>query len=510
VFLVGAGPGAAGLVTLRAAELLARADLVVHDQLVTRQVLALVNPAAEIVCVRDLPGKHPDKYPHVYELLVDRANRGETVVRLKGGDPLVFGRGGEEAETLRAAGVAYEIVPGVTAALAAAAYLDLPLTHRGYASAVAFVTGHELPQKPGNRLDWEALAKFPGTLAVYMGIARLPLIVSELVRLGKDPETPACVVERASSGDMRTATATLATLDEARRAAGLEAPGLILIGDAVAHRRDPSWFESKPLFGQRVLVTRPKRQAGPMTHRLESLGAVAYHLPAVTIRPPKDTGPIDAAIRSLKNWTWLVFTSANGVEFLIERVRHLGFDLRVFGGVKLAAIGPKTAAALRQYHLEPDVVPAETFSSEGLAAALAPHVTGTRVLLARADRGRDLLKDELAKVATVDQVTVYEQIDAADPHHEVFDLLRRGEIRFVTLSSSNVARAVLVGFDETTAARVRRGEIELVAISPETGRAIRELGYPVAAEAERFTADGMIDAVIELAKARPHVPHPEG
>jgi uroporphyrinogen III methyltransferase/synthase len=527
VFLVGAGPGAAGLVTLRAAELLARADLVVHDQLVTRAVLALANPTAEVVCVRDLPGKHPDKYPHVYSLLVERANRGETVVRLKGGDPLVFGRGGEEAEALRAAGVPYEIVPGVTAALAAASYLDLPLTHRGYASAVAFVTGHELPQKPGNRLDWEALARFPGTLAVYMGIARLPLIASELIRLGKDPETPACVVERASTGDMRTVTATLSTLDEARRAAGLEAPGLILIGDAIAHRRDPSWFETKPLFGQRVLVGRPKRQAGAMVQRLEALGAVTYHLPAVTIRPPTDPGPLDAAIRSLAvagvtdpgsqpgsmtpaTAKWLVFTSANGVEFFVERVKHLGLDLRVFGGVKLAAIGPKTAAALRQVHLEPDVVPAETFSSEGLAAALNPHVAGTRVLLARADRGREVLKEELSKVATVEQVTVYEQVDAADPHHEVFDLLRRGEIRFVTLSSSNVARAILAGFDETTTARVRRGEIELVAISPETGRAVRDLGYPVAAEAERYTADGLIDAVIGLAKARPHVPHPEG
>lgn len=509
VFLVGAGPGAAGLLTLRAAELLARADLVVHDQLVPKHILDLANPKAEIVCVRDLPGHHPEKYPHIYSLLVDRSNRGETVVRLKGGDPLVFGRGGEEAEALRAAGVAYEIVPGVTAALAAAAFLDLPLTHRGYASAVALITGHELPSKPGNRIDWEALAKFPGTLAIYMGIARLPLIVAELVRFGKDPNTPSCVVERAGTGDMRSVHATLITLDEARRQAGLEAPGLILIGDAVAHRREPSWFESRPLFGQRVLVTRPKHQAEPMIQRLESLGAVAYHLPAVEIRPPADPAPLDAAIRSLKHWQWVVFTSANGVEQFVNRVKHLGLDLRVFGGMKLAAIGPKTAASLRSYHLEPDVVPANTFSSEGLATALAPHVAGTRVLLARANRGRDLLREELAKIATVDQVTVYEQIDAADPHHEAYGLMRRGEIRFVTLSSSNVAKAVLAGFDETTKARVRRGEIELVAISPETGRAVRELGYQVAAEAERYTADGMIEAVISLATARPHVAHPE-
>lgn len=493
---------------MRAAGILARAELVVHDQLVTSRILDLINPRAEIVCIRDLPGYHPEKCPHIYSLLIDRAKSGQVVVRLKGGDPLIFGRGGEEAEALRAAGVPYEIVPGVTAALAAAACLDMPLTHRRYASAVALVTGHELPSKPGNRLDWEALAKFPGTLAIYMGIARLPLIVAELVKYGKSPDTPACVVERAGTGDMRSVEATLATLDEARRLAGLEAPGMILIGEAVGHRQSPSWFESRPLFGQRVLVTRPGRQAEPMIRRLESLGAVVTHLPAVVIRPPADPAPLDRAIRALPSWNWVVFTSANGVEHVFERVRDLGLDLRVFGGVKLAAIGPKTAAALRKYHLEPDAVPADTFSSEGLVAALAPHVAGARVLLARANRGRDLLRSELAKIATVGLVTAYEQTDAADPNHEAFDLLRRGEIRFVTLSSSNVARAVLAGFDDTIRERVRRGDVELVAISPETGRVIRELGYPVAAEADRYTADGLIDAVISLAASRTAGSHP--
>src|ERR671931_2064713 len=251
VFLVGAGPGDPGLLTVRAAELLARADLVLYDQLVPRRVLDLANPAAEKVCVRDLPGHHPDKYPHIHELLIEHGRAGKTVVRLKGGDPLVFGRGGEEAEALRGAGVGYEVVPGVTAALAAAAYLEIPLTHRHHASAVALVTGHELPNKPGNRLDWKALAAFPGTLAIYMGVARLPVIVAELLKHGKHPDTPAGIVERASVGEQRSVFATLATLEEARRNAGLEAPGLILIGDAVAQRAAKPWFENRPLFGQR-------------------------------------------------------------------------------------------------------------------------------------------------------------------------------------------------------------------------------------------------------------------
>lgn len=499
VFLVGAGPGDPGLLTLRAAEVLARADLVLYDQLVPRRLLDLANPAAEVVCVRDLPGQHPDKYPHIHAKLIDSARAGKLAVRLKGGDPLVFGRGGEEIDSLRAAGIAYEIVPGVTAALAAAAYLDLPLTHRHHASAVALVTGHELPNKPGTRLDWAALAKFPGTLAVYMGIARLPLIVAELLKHGVDPETPAGVVERASTGEMRSVFARLDGLESARRNAGLEAPGLILIGPAVGQKDGPSWFETRPLFGHRVLVTRPRHQAGPMLRRLELLGAVPCLLPTVEIREPADVGPLDAALMNLAAWDWVVFTSANGVAGFVRRLRALGRDLRALGGVKLAAIGPKTAAALGEYHLEPDVVPGTHFSSEGLVAALAERVTGRRVLLARADRGRELLRTELAKVATVEQVTVYEQADAVDPHAEAIGALRRGEIGTVTLSSSNVARALMAVFDETIRGRVLRGEVKLVAISPETGRAVRELGYPVAAEADVYTADGLIDAVVRLA-----------
>jgi uroporphyrinogen III methyltransferase/synthase len=505
VYLVGAGPGDPGLLTLRAAELLARADLVLYDQLVPRRLLDLANPSAEAVCVRDLPGQHPDRYPHIHERLIEAARAGKTVVRLKGGDPLVFGRGGEEAEALRDAGVAYEIVPGVTAALAAAAYLDVPLTHRRHASAVALVTGHELPNKPGSRLDWNALAKFPGTLAIYMGIARLPLIVAELLRHGKDPETPAAIVERASTGDMRSVSAPLRELDAARRHAGLEAPGLILIGEVVGQRAARSWAERRPLFGRRVLVTRPRHQAGPMLRRLELLGAIPYLLPTVEVREPADFGPLDRALGELHlgRWDWVVFTSANGVHGFVRRLKQLGRDLRDLGGVKLAAIGPKTADALRQYHLEPDVVPAAEYSSEGLAAALATPVAGRRVLLARANRGRDLLRAELARAAHVEQVTVYEQVDAVDPDASALAALRRGEIEFVTLTSSNIARALIGAFDETIRGRVVRGEVKLAAISPETGKAVRQLGLPVAAEAGVYTADGLIDAVVRLAGGGP-------
>ncbi|MCE9567077.1 MAG: uroporphyrinogen-III C-methyltransferase [Planctomycetes bacterium] len=506
MFLVGAGPGSPGLLTLRAAEVLARADLVLFDQLVPERLLELAPPTARKVCVRDLPGQHPEKYPHIHALLIETARAGKTVVRLKGGDPLIFGRGGEEAEALRTAGIPYEIVPGVSAAIAAGSYLEIPLTHREYASAIAFVTGHELPNKPGNRIDWKAIAGFPGTLAIYMGIARLPIIVSELLKFGKDPDTPAAIVERASCGEQRSVYSRLADLELTRRNAGLEAPGLILIGDAVARRAPHPWSESRPLFGRRVLVTRPSHQAMGMVKKLELLGAVVSRLSAVEIREPADFSLVDRAIDQLSRheWDWLVFTSANGVHALLRRLETLGRDLRVLGSVKLAAIGPKTADALREYRLRADLVPASTFSSEGLATALSPHVAGQRVLLARANRGRALLHDELAKVAAqIEQVAVYDQVDAVATDATVLDALRRGEIRYVTLPSSNIARGVLGAFDETISGRVTRGEIRLVAISPETGNAVRELGYPVAAEADVFTEDGLIDAVVRLAQSEP-------
>jgi uroporphyrinogen III methyltransferase/synthase len=503
VFLIGAGPGNPGLLTLRAAEVLAQAELVVYDQLVPERLLDLAPATARKLCVRDLPGQHPEKYPHIYSILIESARAGHTVVRLKGGDPLIFGRGGEEAEALRSANVTYEIVPGVTAALAAGAFLEIPLTHRNYASAIALVTGHEPPNKPGNKLDWQALAAFPGTLAIYMGIAKLPIIVAELLKYGKAPATPAAIVERASCGEQRAIYASLETLEATRRSAGLEAPGLILVGEAVAHRPPRPWSESRPLFGRRVLVTRPSHQAMAMVQKLEALGAVVFRLSAIEIREPADLAPFDQALEQIQAgyWDWLVFTSANGVDAVLNRLEKRGRDLRDLGRIKLAAIGPKTAAALRKYRLNADVVPSATFSSEGLAEALRPHVSGKHVLLARANRGRDYLRDELTTIASiVRQVCVYDQVDLVSPTPEVIDALRRGEIKYVLLPSSNIARGILATFDETIRGRVERGEIRLVAISPETGRAIRELGFPVSSEADVYTEDGLIEALVRLAK----------
>lgn len=497
--LVGAGPGNPGLLTLRAVELLARADLVLYDRLVPVRLLDHVPASAQRICVDALHGSHPERWPEIYQIMIDAARQGQRVVRLKGGDPFLFGRGGEEAEALHQAGIAYEVVPGVTAALGAGAFAGIPLTHRQHVSAVAFVTGHEKPDKTDSFLDWPALARFPGTLVIYMGMARLPHLAEMLIDHGKAADTPAAAVHWATTGRQRTVTATLRELPAAVREAGLKAPSLLLIGSVVSLRAQLAWFETRPLLGRRVLVTRPRHQAAEMVTRLEELGAVVSLLPAVEIREPADWTAVDQALTNLSSYQWLVFTSANGVDALIRRLRQTGRDLRALGSLRLAVIGPATADALRRYHLEPDLIPS-AYDSENLAAALKERAAGQRVLLARADRGRELLREQLADVTEVEQIAVYSQVDAVEPGAEALEALRQGEIDFVTLTSSNIARSLIRGLDEASIQRIHSGAVRLLSISPVTSTAIRELGLPVAAEAREYTAEGVVQALLDLAR----------
>jgi uroporphyrinogen III methyltransferase / synthase len=499
VFLVGAGPGNPGYLTLRAVECLARADLVLYDKLVPAQMLEHAPAAAERICVTDLAERHLERYVPVHRTLVEAARQGKRVVRLKGGDPFLFGRGGEEAEVLHAAGIPFEIVPGVTAALGAAACTGIPLTHRVYASAVALVTGHENPAKPESALDWAALARFPGTLVIYMGMSRLAVIVRTLLEHGKPADTPAAVVQRATTGEQQTVEAPLARLPGAVQAAGLCAPAVTIIGAVVNLRAHLAWFEQRPLFGKRVLVTRPRHQAADLVHRLEQLGAVVFVLPAVAIQEPADWAPVDRALARLSTYQWLVFTSSNGVHAFLKRLRSIGRDLRALGGIRLAAIGPGTAEALESYHLHADLVPA-VFDSEHLAAALKDAAAGQRLLLARADRGRDLLREELARVAEVEQVAVYSQVDAVAAEGEALDALRRGEIDLVTVTSSNIARALVAALDLPCRARLESGAVKLASISRVTSDAIRALGLPVAGEATEATTAGVVASVVEIAQ----------
>lgn len=505
VYLVGAGPGDPGLLTLRGKECLEQADVVLYDQLVSKRLLEYAPAGATLISVRELANHHPERWPHVQVRLIEEARQGKCVVRLKGGDPLIYGRGGEEAEALREAGIPFEIVPGVTAALAAGSYLEIPLTHRTHASAIAFVTGHEHPGKPAARIDWKTIAQFPGTLVIYMGFSRLASIVPELIRQGKTPDTPAAAVSRASCADQQTVTSTLANLEDDIRAAGLTTPAVVIIGPVVGLRPALSWFEARPLFGKRIMVTRPRRQAADLQHRLESLGASTVLAPAIEIRPPADWGAVDAAQEKLRagGFDWLVFTSANGVEMFLNRLRNRGRDVRDLGTVMLSAIGTATAARLGDFHLRPDIIPADEMNAAGLLAALTPHVTGKRVLLAAADRAREMLREELARIAHVEFVAAYAQVDALASTCEAFNLLRRGEIDFVTLTSSNIAKAFLSSCDSTIVERLRRGEVRIVTSNPRTTATVAERGLPVAAESRDPTTEALIDALVELSAARP-------
>jgi uroporphyrinogen III methyltransferase/synthase len=500
VVLVGAGPGHPGLLTIRAVEAISWADYILFDRLVPLRLLDAASPRVERVCVEDLPGPHCDKGPLIQRLLIEQALSGKKVVRLHGGDPFVFGRGGEEAEALRRAGLAFEVVPGVSSGLAASACAGIPLTHRDHASAVAFITGHEAPGKVDGRLDWDALARFPGTLVVFMGLAKLEQIVTGLLERGKNGDTLAAAVQSGSLGLQRTITARLAELPARVKQAGLVSPTLLVIGDVVGLRERLAWFEKRPLFGKTVLVTRPRHQAGDFLRRLEDLGATTLLWPTVEVKPLDDWSLVDKALERLATFHWLVFTSVNGVQNFIKRLRDTGRDLRVLGHLKLATIGPATTEALRSYHLEPDLMPAE-YRSEALVESLRQQVKGRRVLLARADRGRELLRDELSSVAEVEQIAVYHQGDSNDPPTAVRNALRSGSVDYVTLTSSNIARSLARQLDEATQRRFIDGSVKIVTISPVTSAAVRELGWPIAAEATEYTTAGVTTALTKLAES---------
>jgi len=495
VYLVGGGPGDPGLLTLRGAECLAMADLVLYDGLVNPLLLRHTHAQAERTCRADSPTGRMIPQAEINRHLIEAAQSGKTVVRLKGGDPFVFGRGSEEAAALQAAGIPFEVVPGITAATAAAVYTGISLTHRDHASAVAFVTGHEDPTK-ATTLDYNALAAFPGTLVFYMGLHRLGSITRSLIAAGKSPTTPACVVSRATQPRQRTVTGTLADIASLAANEGLHAPSLSIIGDCVRVRENARWFEDRPLFGQLIGITRPEDQAYETALQAIRLGAYPISLPIIEIGPPDDWNDVDRIIDRLSEFDWIVFSSVNGVHGLLGRLWDTGRDLRSLAHAKLATIGPGTAAALEKYHLRADLIPNQ-FRAEALAAELKPVVSGRRVLWARANRGRDVLPNELvAAGATLEQVVVYQNRDMTALPRVVLEQLEQGELDWITLSSPSIARNLKMVL--SSAALEQLGNRTKVAsISPVTSAAARQTGLPVTVEATEYTWDGLFQAMIQ-------------
>ncbi len=504
VYLVGAGPGDPGLLTRRGEAVLSLADVVVYDQLASSRLLDLAPSDAVRICAGKSIGHCTLSQDEINEVLIEHARAGRNVVRLKGGDPLVFGRGAEEALQLRAAGIPFEIVPGVTAGVGVTAYAGIPVTHRAAAAAVAFVTGHGDPESdPGHgRLDWAALARFPGTLVVYMGVTHLAAICRTLLRLGKPGDTPAAIIEAGTLACQHTKVATLESIAQTAQKGGVQPPALLVVGAVVALRDELAWYERLPLFGQRIVITRPEEEARRAAVALEALGAEVLLAPTVLVRPITDPGPLDDAIERLADYDWLVFTSANGVRFFLQRLDQRGRDLRALGHLKLAAIGPATAEALARFHLRADLVP-HSYRSEALALVLGRHAQGRRILLARADRGRTVLKEELQQLADVDQVAVYHNADAESLPESVVERILDGTIDWITLTSSAITTRLHGLLPETARRRVGR-EVRLASLSPVTTEAAARLGWVVSVEASVFTWEGLIQALADrIARDRP-------
>jgi uroporphyrinogen III methyltransferase/synthase len=497
VYLVGAGPGHPGLVTKRALDLLERADVVVYDRLVPRGLLERARAGSELIYVGKGPDAGSTSQEEINRLLVEHAGRGRQVVRLKGGDPFVFGRGGEEAQALAGAGIRFEVVPGVTAGIAAPAYAGIPVTHRDAASAVAFVTGHEDAARQDTALDWDALAAFPGTLVFYMGVRNLGDLTEQLIRHGRSREEAAAVVERGSMPGQRTVTGALGALAELARAEGIRAPAVTVVGPVAALRQQLSWLEQAPLHGSRVVVTRARPQASELAERLSELGAAVVEAPAIRIVPRVD----DAAVKRIaeaigaSEFAVICLTSSNGATLLMRALAAQGLDARALAGSTIAAIGSGTASTLAEHGLRADIVP-ERFVAEELAEQLvARGVRGLRVLIARAAEARDALPDALRKAgAEVEVVALYDTVREALGDEQ---LAAVAEADYVTFTSSSTVRY----FVEAIGGADRFPNARVVTIGPITSEAARELGIQVHTEALRHDIDGLVAALVEDVRA---------
>ena len=502
VYLIGAGPGDPGLLTVKGRQALERAEVVVYDRLAHPSLLDYAPSSAERIFAGKARGQQELTQDGINSLLVDRARSGKRVARLKGGDPFVFGRGGEEALALARCGIPYEIVPGVSSAIAAPAYAGIPVTHRGIATGFTVVSGSEDPSKPSSSVRWDELGRslvaHGGTLITLMGWTSIEKILDALQQSGLDAETPVALVQWGTWNRQKTVTGTLATAATKGRAAGLAAPVVAIIGEVVNLREELAWFDSPPLFGQRVLVARSRTQASRMCQLLEDAGAVAVELPAIAIAPPSDFAPLDRALSLLSSYGWVIFASVNAVDSLFDRLDSQGRDARAFGTALVGAIGPATAAALERRGIRPDFVPSRSVSSAALEGLSAYNWAGVFVLLPAADIGRDELADGLSRLgAEVDRVTAYRTVTPPDAAQRAREAFAEG-IDIVTFTSSSTVRNLLSLLEQDGGpGRHALADSLIACIGPVTAGTARELGLRVDIEAEEHTVDGLAEALIQ-------------
>jgi len=492
VYLVGAGPGDPGLLTLKGLECLKKADVVICDYLVNKELLDWVKEDAEIIYAGKKAGKHVLTQEQINLLLVNKAKEGKVVVRLKGGDPFVFGRGGEEAEFIVDKGIEFEIVSGVTAAIAVPAYAGIPLTHRKYTSTLTIITGHEDITKGKSSLHWSEIAKLGGTIVILMGTSNLSQIVKELVNNGCSQQTPIAVIRWGTLNNQETVIGTLGDIVE--KSQGIKPPAISVIGEVVNLRQKLNWFEKKPLFGKRILITRAKNQASKLSKLLKCYGAEVIEFPMIKIVPPLNFKELDKAIRQIDTYNWIIFTSTNGVKYLFDRLREMGGDIRDLKGVNISAIGPATKKMLENMQLNVDFCPEKEFTQEGLLTGFRKwEMKGKRVLVPRSNQGRKVLIDGLKEIgAIVDEVIVYrtikERIDVAQ--------LAESKIDIIIFTSSSTVTNFCSVFNEEELSKFLN-EVKIVSIGPITTKKAQVLGLNVDITAQESTMNGLVEAILK-------------
>lgn len=498
VYLIGAGPGDPGLLGLKAKECLETADAVVYDRLADPRIIEFCRKDAEMVYVGKASANHTMRQPDINKLLVKLAAEGKTVARLKGGDPFVFGRGGEEAIELLEAGLPFEFVPGVTSAIAVAEYAGIPVTHRHVATSFAVITGHEDPTKGESTINWKGLATAVDTLVFLMGVENIERISSQLIANGRSADCPAAVIRWGTRPEQRTLITTVGQAAADVKATGMKPPAIFLVGEVVKLREQLQWFDNKPLFGKTVVVTRARAQASVLTKKLEAQGARVLEVPAIKIVPPADFAPLDKAISEIDTYKWLILTSVNGVEYFFDRLLKADKDSRALCGVKIAAIGSATAEALKGYGITADLIPS-AYKAEELADALAADTkAGDKLLLARAKIARNVLPERLRALgAQVDVVTAYETVADCQNKEELLEALENGEASLVTFTSSSTVTNLL---DVLGDKKDLLNKVALAAIGPVTAETLEKHGLKPAVSAAEYTIDGLMTAIEEYYK----------
>ncbi|MCM3630074.1 uroporphyrinogen-III C-methyltransferase [Paenibacillus glycanilyticus] len=503
VYLVGAGPGDPKLITVRGLECLKRSDVVVYDRLASPRLLRHVKEGARKIYVGKLPDRHTMKQEEINQLLVDLALEGHTVTRLKGGDPTIFGRVGEEAELLQENGITFEIVPGITSAIAVPAYAGIPVTHRDLASSLSIITGHESPDKLDRSIHWDKVTNATGTLIFLMGVAKIGYIAEQLIRHGKPAHTPVALVRWGTRVEQQTIVGTLESIERIVKEANFQPPAVIIVGEVVLQRDKLKWYEQKPLFGVRVLVTRARAQASDLADRIEELGGEPCELPVIETREPKDETAVQAiraALAEAESYNWLMFTSVNGVEYFFNWLERFNLDIRRFHAARIAAVGPRTAEALRQRGLIAEQLPAK-FQAEGLLEQLEGQLKpGEKVLLPRGDLAREILPRELsAKGLLPVELDVYETVLADSQDEQALEWVRNREIHAITFTSSstvtNLLELLRKNGSEDPAAQL--AGIDVASIGPVTSKTAAEAGLEVTIEPEEATIEALLEALVQ-------------